>query len=92
MMLERDIEQYLVKRCKEKGWLCPKFTSPGRRSVPDRIVIMPDARIAFVELKRGTFKATKAQAYEHDKLRKLGHLVFVVGSCGGVDRFLGEMS
>jgi len=89
-MLEKDIEQYLVKRCKALGWLCPKFTSPGRRSVPDRIVIMPDARIAFVELKRGTIKVTKAQSYEHDKLRKLDHLVFVIGSCQGVDRFIAE--
>jgi hypothetical protein len=39
-MLERTIEAALVRRVKELGGLCEKFVSPGRRSVPDRIVTL----------------------------------------------------
>ena len=48
---ERDVEKKLVESVKRKGGLCPKFTSPGMDGVPDRIVLMPGGRIAFVELK-----------------------------------------
>ena len=40
-MLERDIEAYFVKKVKDAGGVAMKFTSPQRRSVPDRIVLMP---------------------------------------------------
>ena len=51
MIDERDVERYLIKKCEKRGWLCWKFVSPGRRGVPDRIVIRPGA-VAFVEVKR----------------------------------------
>lgn len=40
-MLERQIEQRLVRKVKSAGGIAYKFTSPSRRSVPDRIVLMP---------------------------------------------------
>ena len=77
-LLERDIEAYLVKRVREAGGTAYKFTSPQRRSVPDRIVLMPGGRITFVELKRPGAKPTDAQAREHDRLRVLGFEVWVI--------------
>lgn len=47
---EEKVEQELVKQCRQRRWLCWKFTSPGLRGVPDRIVIAP-ATVAFVECK-----------------------------------------
>jgi hypothetical protein len=38
-VLERPIEEHLVKRIKAKGGIAYKFTSPQRRSVPDRLVL-----------------------------------------------------
>lgn len=38
-MLEKHIEAHLVKRVKEHGGIAYKFTSPQRRSVPDRLVL-----------------------------------------------------
>lgn len=78
MTLEKDVEQALVRRVKALGGLCEKFTSPGRRSVPDRIVTMPGGRIIFVELKRPGAKPTEAQKKDHDRRRALGCDVRVI--------------
>ncbi len=79
-MLERDVEAYLVKRVKERGGIAYKFTSPGRRSVPDRIVVWPGGYTDFVECKAPGAKPTPLQLREHEKLRALGHGVVVLDS------------
>ena len=40
-MLERDIEDYLVKRVNELGGEVRKVKWVGRRSAPDRLVMLP---------------------------------------------------
>lgn len=82
-MLERDIEAHLVKRVKEAGGIAMKFTSAQRRSVPDRIVLMPEGRIWFAELKAPGKKPTEAQQREHERLRALGFTVLVIDSKEG---------
>lgn len=58
-MLEKEIEAHLVRRVKEAGGIAYKFTSPQRRSVPDRLVLMPGGRALFVECKRPGAKPTR---------------------------------
>lgn len=70
-MLERDIEAYLAKRCKEIGALADKFTSPQRRSVPDRMITF-NGRVLFVELKATGKKPTEAQVRDHERRRAAG--------------------
>lgn len=41
---ERDIERYLVKRAKALGGEVRKVQWVGRRSAPDRLVMLPDER------------------------------------------------
>ena len=86
-MLERDIETYLVKRCKEIGALCDKFTSPQRRSVPDRLIIF-NGRVLFVELKATGKKPTEAQVRDHDRRRAAGAEVVWLDSKEGVDEVI----
>ena len=50
-MLEKTIEAYFVKRIKEIGGVAEKFTSPNKRAVPDRLVLLPSGVALFVELK-----------------------------------------
>jgi len=91
MISEKDIEQYLLKRCRAYGWYAPKFTSPGRRSVPDRMIVMP-GKIAFVELKAPGKKPTPKQLWEHERLETYGYPVSVVDSKDGVDELLKSLA
>ena len=86
-MLEREIEKTLVKRVKVLGGLCEKYTSPGRRSVPDRIITLPGNRIIFVECKAPGKVPTEAQAADHARRRALGCDVRVIDSKAQVDAF-----
>ena len=89
-MLERDIEQALVKRVRRLGGMAEKFTTPGRRSCPDRLVTLPGGRIIFAELKRPGGKPTDAQLRDHEKRRLLGADVRVIDSIEQVNRFPDE--
>ena len=86
-MLERDVEKAFVKRVKALGGMAEKFTSPSRRSVPDRIVTMPDGQIIFVELKAPGKKPTDAQERDHAKRRAMGCDVRVIDNKGDADAF-----
>lgn len=89
-MLERDIEAYLVKRCKEIGALCDKFTSPQRRSVPDRLITF-GGRVLFVELKAIGKKPTEAQVRDHGRRRAAGAEVVWLDSKESVDEVIGAL-
>lgn len=79
-MLERHIEQALVKRVKELGGMAEKFVTPGRRSCPDRIITLPGGVIIFVELKNEGKHATPLQELDHERRRALGCDVRVINS------------
>lgn len=86
-MLERDIEAALVRRVKSLGGTCEKFTSPGRRSVPDRLITLPGGRVIFAECKAPGKKPTELQAKDHERRRALGCEVYVIDSLEDVDAF-----
>ncbi|MBK5145872.1 VRR-NUC domain-containing protein [Budviciaceae bacterium BWR-B9] len=77
---ESTIENHLVKQVKAAGGIAYKFISPGRRSVPDRIVILPGGRVVFVECKAPGQKPRPEQEREHKRLRSLGVRVVVLDS------------
>jgi len=86
-MLERDVEKALCKRVKELGGMCEKFTSPGRRSVPDRLVTLPGGCIIFVELKAPCKPATDLQQRDHNRRRTLGCDVRVIDTVEAANAF-----
>lgn len=77
---ESTIERHLIKQVKAAGGTAYKFVSPGRRSVPDRLVLLPGGRIVFVECKAPGEQPRADQMREHEKLRKLGFKVVVLDS------------
>lgn len=77
--LEKAIEGAVCDHAKQLGCLVYKFTSPSRRSVPDRLFILPDNKgVFFIEFKRLGCEPTKAQAIEIAKIRAKGTRVFVI--------------
>jgi hypothetical protein len=86
-MLERVIENALVRRVKSLGGMCEKFTSPGRRSVPDRLVTLPGGTIIFVELKAPGKAPTEKQKRDHERRRAIGCDVRVIDRLEDVDAF-----
>lgn len=77
-MREKEIEQKFVKAVKELDGLCIKFTSPGMDGVPDRLVLMPEGKLAFIELKATGKKPRPLQIKRMKQLRKLGFFCFVI--------------
>lgn len=87
-MLERDIEAYLAKRVKEIGGRSYKWVSPGNVGVPDRIIVLPEGRTIFVELKQPGKKPTAVQLVVMKQLQDLGATVHWTDSKEGVDAIL----
>lgn len=85
-MREAAIEQYLRDRVKEIGGKAYKFVSPGNAGVPDRIVLLPEGKTIFVELKAPGKKSTPLQEAQQKRIRSLGFWVFVLDSKDSVDK------
>lgn len=79
-MNENIIEQRLKKEIEKIGGKALKFVSPGVAGVPDRIVLMPEGRIIFVELKAPGKKLRAMQEYRAKELRELGFRVECIDS------------
>jgi len=77
-MREKIIESKLVKAVKEKGGIAPKFVSPGLDGVPDRLVLLPGGKIAFIELKATGKKLRPLQGRRKRQLEKLGFSVYCI--------------
>lgn len=90
-MKEKTVEASLVKEVKKAGGICLKFISPGWNGVPDRIVLLPGGRMAFVEVKRPGEKPRPLQESRHRTLRKLGFQVYVLDSMDQVGGIIDEM-
>lgn len=85
---ERDIERRLAAAVKKHGGLCPKFVSPGTDGVPDRIVLMPGGRLAFVEVKTPGMTLRPLQVQRKRQLELLGFKVYVLDAAEQIDEIL----
>lgn len=90
-MREKTVEQKLVEAVKKMGGICPKWVSPGFDGMPDRIVLLPGARIGFVEVKAYGKKPRPLQVSRHTLLRKLGFKVFVLDEPDQIGGILDEI-
>lgn len=87
---ESDVEARLVKRVADCGGVAEKFTSPNRRSVPDRLVSWRGGYVCFVECKALGKEPTSAQLRDHERRRAMGFRVYMVDSYEAVEQFLTE--
>ena len=77
-MREKFLEQKFVKEVKAIGGIALKFISPGFDGMPDRIVLLSNGRIGFVEVKAPRQKPRPLQLSRHRLLRELDFKVFVL--------------
>lgn len=79
-MREKTIEAKLVKTVRIMGGLAPKFVSPGFDGVPDRLVLLPKGKIAFIELKAPGKALWPLQVRRKRQLEALGFPVHRIDS------------
>lgn len=90
-MLEKEIENTLRTKVKERGGICFKFVSPGINGVPDRMVLLKNGKFAFVELKAPGGKLRPLQEKRKKQLETLGFLVFKIDSKEQIEEVLNEI-
>ena len=91
--LEKEIEGYLRAQVELRGGRCLKWVSPGNSGVPDRIVLLPQGRIGFAELKRPKGSTTEEiQKYWQRTLKDLGFTAAILKDKKDVAQFLNEMA
>ena len=90
-MREKVIEQKLVQAVKKAGGLAIKFTSPGLSGMPDRLVILPESHVAFVEVKAPGLKPRPLQIRRHEMLRRLGCKVYVLDEATQISDLVAKM-
>jgi len=85
---EKKIEAYLQKEIKKLGGFCIKFLPFLLKGFPDRMCLLPEAKIYFIELKALGKTPKKAQVIWHKRLQKLGFNILVLDSKQKVKNFI----
>jgi len=77
-MSEKDLERKLVRAVKAMGGFSPKLVSPGTDGMPDRLVLFPSGKLAFVEMKAPGMQMRPLQVRRKRQLETLGFRVYCV--------------
>lgn len=77
-MREKTIETRLVREVKKLGGLAYKLISPSAAGLPDRLVLLPGARCAFVELKAPGQHMRPLQVRRAEEISRLGFPVICI--------------
>lgn len=87
---EGIIEDHLRRQCKALGFMCLKFTSPGRTGVPDRVVI-GNGQTVFIELKKPGEVLRRLQQEVITDMRAAGAAVHIADTKDLVDDVLAKI-
>lgn len=90
-MREKDVEQHLIDQAERQGGTAIKLTSPGRAGLPDRIVMLPGGRIAFVEVKRPGQRARPLQEHWLRVFQRYGFLARTVSTPSEAEELIRDL-
>jgi len=90
-MRESQIEKALFLAVKKRGGLALKFISPGMSGVPDRVILLPGERFAFVEVKASGEQLRPLQVKRKRQLEALGFLVYCIDDKKKIGELLDEI-
>lgn len=89
---ENAVERHLREMTERHGSQCIKVSPDYVRGLPDRLILLPDRRVVWVETKRPKdSRVAAAQKARHVQLRKLGHDVHVVFTKEQADALIKEL-
>jgi len=89
MIDERDIEGKLVRETQARGGLCLKLDSSSKKGIQDRLILLPGAKVFFVELKRPDGgRVSVLQKVRQRQIERLGFPAYVIRSGGDVDNLV----
>ena len=89
---EREIEKYLVEKLKSIGLDCIKFVPDQRPGMPDRVTLLPEGRVLWIETKKPSGGRVSAiQKYQHKVLREAGQRVEIVWTKEQADDLVREL-
>lgn len=78
LMREQAIENYFGNKVRDQGGRCIKVVSPSMTGLPDRMVLLPFGKIAFVEFKAPGEALRPAQRIRQKMLVDLGFEFYCV--------------
>lgn len=84
-MREATLEKQVVEWVEENGGLCLKLKLDNQRGFPDRLIVWPDGRVFFVELKKPGGKGVTSQQQTY-WLRRLWGMNQKAGVVDDLDR------
>lgn len=90
-MLESLIEQHLVREVNRRNGLCLKFNSQSMTGIPDRIILMKNGTVGFVEVKQKGKKPKPLQELRMKQLRQLGFKVYTLDEKEKIGEILDEI-
>lgn len=89
MTPEGKIQAYAKAEFEGLGALVRKIRYEGRNGCPDLLVLLPEGAVWFVEVKKDEATGPDPhQEREHERMRKRGANVFMVGSKSQVDSLI----
>ena len=91
LLRESYVERKLTTEAQKRGGLAVKFVSPGFDGVPDRLVLFPGGKVAFVELKAPGKKMRPLQVRRAGQLRMLGFRVYCIDRTDMIGGVLDEI-
>lgn len=90
-MSEKELEKMFRDEVKKAGGCAYKFVSPGMSGVPDRLVVLPDNCIGFVELKAPGKESRPEQRYQQRRLVAMGCYVTVLDDPDNIQQVIQEI-
>lgn len=88
-MKESALEAKISKKVKAYGGLYIKLT--GMKGTPDRMVLLPDGKVYFIELKAPGKKPNTIQLKRIEQLQNLGFVANWADNYEGVMKIIGSV-
>ncbi|MCH5241778.1 MAG: VRR-NUC domain-containing protein [Muribaculaceae bacterium] len=82
---EKVLEKTFVEKVREMGLIVIKNQDPMQSGMPDRLVVMPRGKVAWVEFKSRGKHMTALQSNRAKKLSEMKHLVILIDSRKDLD-------